>query len=213
VSPLVRPEIVYSVNTLTETDVEPGADHLQRFRKLPLKRRIVVLLCALFLAWHATVTLIWGAGDRVRGYVKPALAWYAEGLKLAGSWGMFAAPGRMHVVYVYGVTDGHERVLLSPDPNSSLYKSMVDMRERKMRSRLGDKEQRDYWGTLYLEGFCQSSQGDWFQRVELEMAEHDEQHRWGKRSVVLTRTCFLAKRTAEKAGLGQKAGHAQKEGQ
>jgi hypothetical protein len=203
VSPLVHAGIVYCEETLTETDVQAGAesgpDYFQRFGKLPRVRRAVILLCAALVTWHAAVTLIWGAGDRVRGHLKPALAWYAEGLKLAGTWGMFAAPARMHVVFVYGVTNARERILVSPDPNSSFYKSMVDMRERKMRSRLGDKEQRDYWGTLYLESFCKRPAGDWFQRVELEMAEHDEQHRWGKRSVVLTRSCFLAKRASEKA--------------
>jgi hypothetical protein len=204
VRPLVPLEIVYPGRTLTETEVVPegdsGPDHLAGFGKLPMNRRLRVALAAAFIAWHAAVTLIWGAGDRVRGYVKPALTFYADGFKLAGSWGMFAAPSRMHVVYVYGVTEARERILLSPDPESSLYKAMVDMRERKMRSRLGDKEQRDYWGALYLESFCERARDEWFQRVELEMAEHDEQRRWGRRSVVLTRSCFFAKRAGNKEG-------------
>jgi hypothetical protein len=102
----------------------------------------------------------------------------------------------MHVVFVYGVTSERERFLLSPNPGASLYQAMVDMRERKMRSRLGEKEQRDYWGALYLESFCKRPNGDWYQRVELETAEHDEQHRWGKRSVVLTRSCYFARKAA-----------------
>lgn len=151
-------------------------------------------LAAALVTWHIAVTLVWGAGDKAREPFKPLMAWYAGGLKLGGTWGMFAAPARMHVVFVYGVTAERERLLLSPNPNPSLYQSMVDMRERKMRSRLGDKEQRDYWGPLYLESFCKRPGGDWFQRIELEMAEHDEQHRWGSRSVVLSRSCYFARK-------------------
>jgi len=119
---------------------------------------------------------------------------------------MFAAPARMHVIFVYGLTSSHERFLLSPNPSASLYQSLVDMRERKMRSRLGDKEQRDFWGTGYLDSFCRREDGTWFQRVELESAEHDDQHRWGKRSVILTRSCFFARKALEPAALKAKTG-------
>jgi hypothetical protein len=192
---------VYSRSALTdrgvEPDVETGPDHFTSFRLLPPQKRLKTGLIAGLVAWHVAVTLLWGAGDKMREHIKPALSWYAGGLKLGGTWGMFAAPGRMHVIFVYGVTAKNERTLLSPNPNASFYQDMVDMRERKMRSRLGEKEQRDYWGILYLESFCKRSDGDWFHRIELEMAEHNEEHRWGKREVILTRTCLFARKAAK----------------
>jgi hypothetical protein len=183
-----------------EIDEDSTPDQFLRLGRLPRKQKIRVTLVAAFVVWHMAVTLIWGAGDNVRSYVRPLVTWYAGGLKLAGTWGMFAAPARMHVVFVYGVTSTHERFLLSPNPKASLYQSLVDMRERKMRSRLGDKEQRDFWGTGYLDSFCRRADGSWFQRIELESAEHDDQHRWGKRSVILTRSCFFARKSADEKG-------------
>lgn len=178
-----------------ESSGEP--DYIAIFGGLPARARIRVLVPTFVVVWHIAVVLLWGAGDRVREVVRPVIGLYASGFKLAGTWGMFSAPARMHVTFVYGVKENKDRLLLSPDPDPTLFSSLVDMRERKMRTRLSDDDQRNSWGNRYLDSFCQAPDGSWFQRVELEAAEHDEQHRWGTRKVLLTRPCFFAHKDAQ----------------
>jgi hypothetical protein len=179
---------------------EQGApDYIGAFLALSRRAKIRVLIPVSFVLWHVAVVLLWGAGERVREVVRPVVGFYAGGLKLAGTWGMFSSPSRMHVTFVYGVKEDGQRIMISPDPESTLYQSLVDMRERKMRTRLDDEGQRNAWGNRYLDSFCQRPDGSWFQRVELESAEHDEQRRWGTRKVVLSRPCFFAHKKAQEA--------------
>lgn len=178
-------------------DSSPVPDYLTVFEGLRSRARLRVLIPTFFVVWHIAVVLLWGAGDRVREVVRPVIGFYASGLKLAGTWGMFSAPARMHVTFVYGVKENRERFLLSPNPKASLLTSLVDMRERKMRTRLGDEDQRNSWGNRYLDSFCQAPDRSWFQRIELEAAEHDEHHRWGTRKVLLVRPCFFAHKQAQ----------------
>lgn len=179
---------------------EQGApDHIGALFALSRRGKIKVLLPTFFVVWHVAVALLWGAGEQVREVVRPVIGFYAGGLKLAGTWGMFSSPSRMHVTFVYGVKEDAQRILVSPDPESTFFQSLVDMRERKMRTRLDDEGQRNAWGNRYLDSFCQRPDGSWFQRVELESAEHDEKRRWGTRKVVLSRPCFFAHKKAQEA--------------
>lgn len=174
-------------------------DVFARFAAAPPRAKVKALLVAAFIALHVTVTLIWGAGDAVKEHFKPVFGFYGSGLKLAGTWGMFATPAKMSVNFVYGVDADRTRVPLSPPRESSLLESLIDMRERKFRSRLGEQNQRDHWGGAFLESFCRKKDGSWFQRIELEAAEHDQHHRWGTRKVVFNKTCFYARSEAMKA--------------
>lgn len=198
---------------MTEVDSQPGdsntdqgPDEFDRFKALDLKERLRVLAIGIFVVFHIGVALAWGSGNKVRDVIKPVAFWYGGGLKLAGTWGMFSSPGKMSINYVYGVERSGERVVLSPPVQSTLYQSLVDMRERKMRSRLGEKQQREYWGYGYLESFCRKPDGSFFQRVELDKAEHNEEHRWGSHKVELSRSCYRIRREHER---GQAQGEEQ----
>lgn len=179
-----------------EPDTLEGPDYIAAFGELGSRARRRILIPTFIVVWHISVVLLWGAGEQVRNIVRPVVGFYAGSLKLGGTWGMFSAPSRMHVTFVYGVKENKERLLLSPDPTSTFFESLVDMRERKMRTRLADEDQRNSWGNRYLDSFCQARDGSWFQRIELEAAEHDEHHRWGSRKVLLIRPCFFAHKKA-----------------
>jgi hypothetical protein len=91
---------------------------------------------------------------------------------MAETWGMFSRPPEDIQVFVYGVDERGGRVELATSNarQRKLWNRVVDVRMRKMQTRLVEEGHRNAWGKHYLDYYCrQHAEETRFQRVELEL--------------------------------------------
>lgn len=125
-------------------------------------------LGTLFIAYHLAATLISNAPRGLRDPLWPLFQTYAEGLRMTGSFGVFARYTAHSSVAVYGVSKSGQRRLLSH--TSPVEPSAADARVIKIQRKFVHEEARDRLGQAYLAHFCRDPQN---LRVELALERED----------------------------------------
>ncbi len=133
-------------------------------------KRLQVSLAAALVLYHASAALLAGLWPSFRERLWPAVAFYADGLRMINTWGMFSRPPSKHEVRVVGVrADGTTRLLASSVSRGHDWPARVrDVRLRKIQSRLAKEDARREFGNVYLAYFCRQSR---LSEVRLELVE------------------------------------------
>lgn len=136
------------------------------------RRRWLCRLATLFVLLHVSVVLLRGGPPWLREPLWGLVAWYGDGLRMAETWGMFSRPPEDVQVFVYGVDEHGGRVELATSNarERKLWNRIVDVRLRKMQTRLVEEGHRNAWGKHYLDYYCrQGADEPRWQHVELEL--------------------------------------------
>jgi hypothetical protein len=151
----------------------------------------------LFVVLHLGVMLATGLPNRVRDAFWPAIAWYADGLRMTNRFGMFAKPPKKTVLVVVGRrASGDVDLATSASSQRDFTRRIVDARLRKLQDKLLEPAARQQWGDVYLGWYCRSDPE--LARVSLELRAPDELDdagrvkRRARRAVLLVRRCAPA---------------------
>ncbi|HMJ10482.1 MAG TPA: hypothetical protein VK524_03695, partial [Polyangiaceae bacterium] len=106
----------------------------------PLRNTAAMALVVL----HVSAALLAGALPIIRDRLWPLVAWYADGLCMVNTWGMFARPPSKDDVRVVGVrADGSPLLLASSASRGPGWRGLVlDVRLRKIQGKLAKEEVR-----------------------------------------------------------------------
>jgi len=112
------------------------------FRELDTKGKVVRALAGGFLVLHLTAMFVGGSIDEVQAAFKPYIGFYASGLRMTNSWGMFGKPPTSTNVRIEAVKrDGSTVELSSTDAHGhSLWDRIHDARIRKFEGRIAEGE-------------------------------------------------------------------------
>ncbi len=150
--------------------------------------RVRLALGLLFVGFHLSAALVNVAPPSVREPLWPLFAFYGDGLRLSGRFGVFARYSSKTSVAVYGVLRGERRLLSSSaPPGGSAWQRWLDERIPKIQRKLVRQDVRELFGNEYLAYFCRTAAGSG-QRLdtsELELVNYDEP----SREVVMSRRC------------------------
>lgn len=131
-------------------------------------RKTLLVMGAGFIAFHLAAMLLRNAPFAVRDPVWPLFGAYADGLRMADSFGVFARYTSDKSVVVQGVTRQGERLLLSH--SSPAQRKLVDARITKIQRRFIHEDMRELYGRAYLAYFCRAGErAAELERVELEL--------------------------------------------
>jgi hypothetical protein len=160
-------------------DAAPDATpHAPPLRELRGRDRWLRILAMTFTGYHLVAMLVGGSVPAVRRVAKPLFGFYADGLRMTNSWGMFARPpDASHVVVEATLTDGSKRLLATTRASDrSAFERIRDVRMRKTLSRLTEPKERSDLGHAYLEHYCRTAQAELGQgvRVVRAIAQHHE---------------------------------------
>lgn len=158
-----------------------------QFRSLSRRRKLQVVLIAVYLFWHALATLVGGLRPGLRDPIWPAFDWYGDGLRMINSWGMFSRPHADEAIFSYGLTEDGRRHPLYPPEHATLERRLMDQRLRKLQSHLGKDGNRKRWGKTYVQQLCRSVRidGEALSAVELELILPGQEDRLRKTKKVI----------------------------
>lgn len=161
----------------------------QTFSNWPFRRRILVGAATAFVLFHIGAVLLKGAPKKIREPLWPLAAWYSDGLRMTDTWGMFSLPPKDKLVSIVGITDTGARVELSHVlQNERDWKQrVVDVRLRKIQTKLAGEKTRNHWGRGYVDYYCRTglAQGLPLRRVQVEVQAKVTE----KPEVFLSQTC------------------------
>lgn len=150
----------------------------RRFLGLSCFRRFVVVLCGLFVVFHLSAMLIRGGPKKLRDATVPVLSWYSGGLRMTDTWGMFSKRARSQLVSVVGILKDGSRVELAHlrQNERNLKDRIVDVRLRKILSKMTEEKSRKHWGRSLVSYYCKRGleQGLSLQRVQVEVIGKEE---------------------------------------
>lgn len=125
-------------------------------------RRIVTpktLAAGVLVVLHLGSALLAGAPHALRDPLWPLVAWYADGLRMINTWGMFARPPPVEDVVIVGQQKDGTTIELATAVASrrSWFQRIVDARLRKIQSKLAKEGARHEFGREYLAYFCRQA--------------------------------------------------------
>lgn len=128
-------------------------------RKALARRGPLAPAALVFVLWHATVVLVTGAPPPYRDYVWPLFSWYADGLAMTNTWGMFGKPPRVDQVLVLARRRDGTSYELSTNWTSERmgFERITDVRLRKIQSQVALPDLRKRFGRHFLAYFCRQA--------------------------------------------------------
>jgi hypothetical protein len=134
--------------------VELGSPKL--YAELGFRDRMLRAAGIAFTLYHLGAVLAGGAVAQVKQFFAPVLGFYAEGLRMTNSWGMFGKPpNTTHVTIEVDTKEGRGIVVATTKGQGrSLFERIRDTRIRKIQSKLSDEGDRNRFGQAYLDYFC-----------------------------------------------------------
>jgi hypothetical protein len=126
------------------------------YRELDRRGRIVRAAATAFTIYHLAAVLHGGAVPAVRKALKPVFGFYADGLRMTNSWGMFGKPPTTTNVTIEGDTKDKRGIVLSTTraPDRTWFERIRDVRIRKIQSKLADDGDRARLGQAHLAYWC-----------------------------------------------------------
>ncbi len=159
-----------------EDDEVTIRDGLRVLGSWPWHRRITFVLATAFTIFHISVVLLRGSPKQYREKL-PKMAFWAEGLRMTDTWGMFSLPPKDKLVSVVGITADGKRIEIShvQQNERNFVQRVVDTRLRKIQTKLADEKSRSHWGWGYVKYFCQDAlaRGVPLDRIQLEVVPED----------------------------------------
>jgi hypothetical protein len=146
---------------------------------------------------HIGAALLAGTWPSIRDRLWPVVAWYADGLCMINTWGMFSRPPSKNEVRVVGVRADQSTVVLasSVSRRPGWLAGVLDVRLRKMQNRLAKEDARGEYGDVYLAYFCRQAAVREV-RIELHAAPPAKE----TASVLMSRSCGAAEPRQQGAG-------------
>ncbi len=149
------------------------SDLVAAFLRWPVKKRVLVTAAALFTAFHIGAVLLRGAPKPIKDPLWPLASWYSDGLRMTDTWGMFSLPPKDKLVSVVGIATDDSRIEISHvQQNERDFKQrVIDIRLRKIQTKLADEKSRNHWGRGYVNYFCKEAlaRGLPLRRIQLEI--------------------------------------------
>lgn len=122
-------------------------------------RRLRQSAAAALVIVHLGAALLGGTLPIMKDPLWPLVAWYADGLLMSNTWGMFSRPPSQDEVRVVGEREGGPTLILATTvPRQQSWMERVrDVRLRKIQSRLAKEDARREYGDVYLAYFCREA--------------------------------------------------------
>lgn len=138
------------------------------------------------LILHIGAALLAGAWPGIKDRLWPLIAWYADGLCMINTWGMFSRPPSKNEVRVVGVRADQSSIVLasSVSRRPGWVAGVLDVRLRKIQNRLAKEDARREYGDAYLAYFCRQAA---VREVRLEL--HPAPPAQEPASVLMSRFC------------------------
>lgn len=135
---------------------EPSEPKL--YRDLPFRGRMLRAAGIAFTIYHLGAVLAGGAVPGVRKIFEPVLGFYADGLRMTNSWGMFGKPpNTTHVrIEIDTKTERNVAVATTSAKGRTLFERIRDTRIRKIQGKLTDEGDRNRFGQHFLDYFCRN---------------------------------------------------------
>jgi hypothetical protein len=126
------------------------------YAELPFRARMLRAAGIAFTIYHLGAVLVGGAVAQVRSVFAPVFGFYAEGLRMTNSWGMFGKPpNTTHVTIEVDTKEGRGIVVATTRAQDrSFFERVRDTRIRKMQGKLTEEGDRNRFGQAYLDYFC-----------------------------------------------------------
>jgi hypothetical protein len=165
-------------------------------------RSVKAVLATLLVSLHLGAALLAGTIPQIKDRLWPLVAFYAEGLCMINTWGMFSrAPTKDEVRVVGELPDGTSVLLASSIAGrGNLLERIADLRLRKILSRLAKEEPRREFGRESLAYYCrlspQGGERGGFERVGLHLHSAADP---AAPAVLLEIDCRAAPRAPERA--------------
>ncbi|NUO51314.1 MAG: hypothetical protein HOV80_20860 [Polyangiaceae bacterium] len=139
---------------VAESPKEPSGPTL--YRDLPFRGRMLRAAGIAFTIYHLGAVLAGGAVPGVRKFFDPVLGFYADGLRMTNSWGMFGKPpNTTHVrIEIDTKTERNVQVATTSAKGRTLFERIRDTRIRKIQGKLTDEGDRNRFGQPFLDYFC-----------------------------------------------------------
>jgi hypothetical protein len=141
---------------VAQTPEEPSGPKL--YRDLPFRGRMLRAAGIAFTLYHLGAVLAGGAVAGVRKFFDPVLGFYADGLRMTNSWGMFGKPpNTTHVrIEIDTKTERNVQVATTSAQGRTLFERIRDTRIRKIQGKLTDEGDRNRFGQPFLDYFCKN---------------------------------------------------------
>jgi len=138
---------------------QPNAPGPKLLRELHGRDRWLRVLAMAFTLYHLVAMLVGGSVSGVRRALKPLVGFYADGLRMTNSWGMFARPPTVnHVVIEATLGDGSKKVLSTTRAGDrDAFERIRDVRIRKIQGKLGEPGDRAQLGHAFLDYHCRQA--------------------------------------------------------
>jgi len=117
------------------------------------------LAAVVLVVLHLGSALLAGAPHALRDRLWPLVAWYADGLRMTNTWGMFARPPPVQDVVIVGERHDGTTIELATAIASrrTWFQRIADARLRKIQSKLAKEDDRHEFGREYLAYFCREA--------------------------------------------------------
>lgn len=128
------------------------------YRDLPFRGRMLRAAGIAFTIYHLGAVLAGGAVAGVKRFFEPVLGFYADGLRMTNSWGMFGKPpNTTHVrIEIDTKTERNVQVATTSAKGRTLFERIRDTRIRKIQGKLTDEGDRNRFGQPFLDYFCRN---------------------------------------------------------
>ncbi|HTJ84931.1 MAG TPA: hypothetical protein VL400_24605 [Polyangiaceae bacterium] len=126
---------------------------------LDKKGRYLRALAIAFTIYHFGGVLVGGALPNVRRVFSPIFGFYADGLKMTNSWGMFGRPPNNDNVILEAEKRDGTRVVVSTTkaPDRGLWERIRDVRIRKIQGKLAENGDGARFGQTFLDYYCRDA--------------------------------------------------------
>ncbi len=135
---------------------ETPTDEPKLYRELPRGKRMIRAAGIAFTIYHVGAVLAGGAIPPVKKALSPIFGFYADGLRMTNSWGMFGRPPNTTNVTIEVDTKEGRGVLVSTTraKDRTFTERVRDVRVRKIQGKLSEDGDRGRFGQQYLDYFC-----------------------------------------------------------
>lgn len=137
-------------------DPSQALEEPKLYRDLPFRGRMLRAAGIAFTMYHLGAVLAGGAVPAVRKFFEPVLGFYADGLRMTNSWGMFGKPpNTTHVrIEIDTKTEKNVPVATTRAHGRTLFERIRDTRVRKIQGKLTEEGDRNRFGQPFLDYFC-----------------------------------------------------------
>ena len=164
---------------------EPNPSAFTQWKTSSPWTKLKTILVALFIVFHCGTALAWGSGKSTRTFLRAYTFWYSKGFRLHGTWKLFSRPRNNKSIFVVAIDKGGKRHKLSPLPNRSAFELFLEVRERKLRTKISKKRIKHRFAPGYLRTFCAPE----YRTIELRKLSVKDMRKGKKSSKLIDVTC------------------------